>query len=98
MVTGILWLLRTGIPWRDLPERYGPWRTVVSRFYRWGQAGIWQRLFDVVQQQTDVTGQSAATEPACRHALREMCGKLSGHVADRRDALIIIAFEFGVSP
>jgi transposase len=34
MVEGMLWILRTGAPWRDLPERYGPWRTVASRFYR----------------------------------------------------------------
>src|ERR1044071_9641813 len=33
ILNGILWLLRTGAPWRDLPERYGPWQTVASRFY-----------------------------------------------------------------
>jgi transposase len=40
VLNGILWLLRTGAPWRDLPESYGPWRTVASRFYRWHQVGI----------------------------------------------------------
>jgi transposase len=54
---GILWLLRTGAPWRDLPARYGPWRTVASRFYRWQKAGIWERLFAAVQQQGDAAGQ-----------------------------------------
>ena len=57
IVNGILWLLRTGAPWRDVPERYGPWRTVASRFYRWRRAGIWQRLFETVQQQADAAGQ-----------------------------------------
>ena len=57
IVNGILWLLRTGAPWRDVPERYGPWRTVASRFYRWRRAGIWQRLFEVAQQQSDAAGQ-----------------------------------------
>ena len=57
ILNGILWLLRTGAPWRDLPYRYGSWRTVASRFYRWRQAGIWQRLFEVVQQQADASGQ-----------------------------------------
>src|SRR5687768_5978897 len=33
LVNGILWLLRTGAPWRDVPDHYGPWRTVASRFY-----------------------------------------------------------------
>jgi transposase len=56
VLNGILWILRTGAPWRDLPERYGPWRTVASRFYRWQKAGIWQRLFEAVQQQADAAG------------------------------------------
>lgn len=56
LLNGILWLLRTGAPWRDLPERYGSWSTVASRFYRWCKAGIWQRLFEVVQQQADAEG------------------------------------------
>jgi len=54
---GILWLLRTGAPWRDLPERYGPWGTVASRFYRWRKAGLWARLWAAVHQQADGAGQ-----------------------------------------
>ena len=42
--TGMLWILRTGAPWRDLPERYGPSQTVATRFYRWGKARRWDRL------------------------------------------------------
>ena len=57
IINGILWILRTGAPWRDLPERYGPWRTVASRFYRWPQAGIWAQLFSAVQAQADARGQ-----------------------------------------
>jgi transposase len=57
ILNGMLWILRTGAPWHDLPERYGPWRTVASRFYRWQKAGIFQRLFDTLKQQADATGQ-----------------------------------------
>ena len=57
ILNGLLWLLRTGAPWRDLPERYGPWSTVASRFYRWRKAGLWARLFAAVQQQADAAGQ-----------------------------------------
>ena len=57
IVNGILWIDRTGAPWRDLPERYGPWSTVASRFYRWCQAGIWQRILESLQQQADAAGQ-----------------------------------------
>jgi len=56
IVNGILWVLRSGAPWRDLPERYGPWQTVATRFYRWRKAGIWDRLFAAVQQRADAAG------------------------------------------
>ena len=57
IVNGILWIDRTGAPWRDLPERYGPWSTVASRFYRWQKAGVWQSILAALQQQTDAAGQ-----------------------------------------
>jgi transposase len=53
---GILWKLATGAPWRDLPERYGPWQTVYTRFRRWTGAGVWDRLFAAVQRQADAAG------------------------------------------
>ena len=49
ILNGILWILRTGAPWRDLPERYGPWQTVYSRFRRWQEAGIWDRILRELQ-------------------------------------------------
>ena len=42
VVNGILWRIRTGAPWRDVPEKYGKWMTVYQRFRRWSKAGIWQ--------------------------------------------------------
>jgi transposase len=57
ILDGILWKLATGVPWRDLPERYGPWQTVYTRFWRWTRAGIWDQLFAAVQQQADAVGQ-----------------------------------------
>lgn len=56
VIKGILGRLRTGAPWRDLPERYGPWRTVASRGCRWRKAGLWERLLAAVQQQGDPAG------------------------------------------
>jgi transposase len=58
ILNGILWILRPGAPWRDLPERYGAWSTVASRFYRWRNAGIWPRRLEAVQQQANVEGTS----------------------------------------
>ena len=56
IINGILWILRTGAPWRDLPERYGPWATVASRFYSWRKSGLWDRIFAQVQTQADAAG------------------------------------------
>jgi transposase len=57
ILTGILWKLRTGAPWRDLPPRYGPWSTVACRFRRWRRAGVWDRVLAAVQRQEDAAGQ-----------------------------------------
>jgi transposase len=56
VLNGILWILRTGSPWRSLPERYGSWKTVSSRFYRWQKAGIWDRILAALQRQADAEG------------------------------------------
>jgi transposase len=56
VVNGILWVLRTGSPWRCLPERYGSWKTVSSRFYRWQRAAVWDRVLSELQRQADAEG------------------------------------------
>ena len=56
IVNGLLWLNRTGAPWRDLPAEYGPWQTVATRFYRWRWAGIWDRILADLQSQADAEG------------------------------------------
>jgi transposase len=45
----VLWIVRTGAPWRDLPERFGDWNSVFQRFNRWAKKGVWQRVFDALQ-------------------------------------------------
>ncbi len=57
ILNGIVWKLATGAPWRDLPERYGPWQTAYTRFRRWTLAGVWDRLLAAVQRQADVAGE-----------------------------------------
>jgi transposase len=56
VLNGILWILRTGSPWRTLPERYGSWKTVSSRFYRWQRAGVWDRILSALQRRADADG------------------------------------------
>ena len=48
IMNAIFYVLRTGMPWRDLPERYGPYTTAYNRFNRWSRRGIWKRIFDTL--------------------------------------------------
>ena len=47
-VDGVLWVLRSGAHWHDLPERYGKWKTVHTRFARWAKSGVWVRVFEAL--------------------------------------------------
>jgi transposase len=57
ILNGILWILATGAPWRDLPERYGPWSTVANRFYAWQHSGLWDQLLTDLQQAAHERGE-----------------------------------------
>ena len=53
MLNGIYWRLRTGSPWADIPERYGPATTCYNRFVRWRKLGVWDRIFEAVSKAYD---------------------------------------------
>ena len=56
IIDALLWLARTGAPWRDLPERYGPWRSVATRFYRWTRSSLWERILSALRRIADARG------------------------------------------
>ena len=56
LVEGIIFWMRAGLPWRDLPREFGPWQTVANRFYRWTQAGVWDRVLARLQADADARG------------------------------------------
>lgn len=56
ILSAILWVLRTGAPWRDVPERFGSWSTCWSRFRRWTAAGVWDRVLEALQRDADLAG------------------------------------------
>ena len=56
MLDGIMWVLATGAPWRDLPERFGPWQTVYDHFRNWRKSGVFERLLAALQIKLDREG------------------------------------------
>lgn len=56
LIDGIRYRVRTGVPWRDLPARYGPWETVYGLFRRWQRDGTWQRILAGLQARADAAG------------------------------------------
>jgi transposase len=52
-VEGVLWIVRTGSPWRDLPEAFGEWNSVFRRFSRWSEKGVWRRIFEALSDDPD---------------------------------------------
>lgn len=53
VVEAIVWRYRTGAPWRDLPERFGPWQTAWKRHATWARDGTWHRIWEALQAQAD---------------------------------------------
>lgn len=56
LVNGVFWILSTGAPWRDLPERFGPWQTVYDHFRRWRKCGVFTQIVEALQVKLDRNG------------------------------------------
>ncbi|WP_236648407.1 MULTISPECIES: IS5 family transposase [Micromonospora] len=56
VINGIVFRVRTGVPWRDVPARYGPWKTLYKRFARWQEDGTWARIEAMLQADADAAG------------------------------------------
>jgi transposase len=52
-VEAVLWIARTGSPWRDLPDYFSKWYTIYTRFWRWAQKGVWERVFKALSDDPD---------------------------------------------
>ena len=53
MINAAIWILKTGAPWRDLPERYGSWSSAYSRYARWTQRGLWEKILQELSGDRD---------------------------------------------
>ncbi len=75
-VEAVLWWRRTGVPWRDLPDVFGPWKTVFNRFDRWSKTGKWDRLFAALQ--TDVDDEWHSIDSTINRAHQHAAGGKGG--------------------
>ena len=55
-LNAVIYVLKRGTPWRDLPERFGRWKTIYNRFANWSKAGRFERIFNALQMDLDDTG------------------------------------------
>jgi putative transposase len=89
-IEAVLWWRRTGVPWRDLPDDFGPWKTVFNRFDRWSKCGRWGRLLEAMRTDVDDEWHSidATVNRAHQHAAGGKGGpratESAGHEADHR--------------
>jgi transposase len=56
LIDGVRFRVRTGVPWRDLPARYGPWETVYGLLRRWQRDGTWKKILTALQADADARG------------------------------------------
>jgi len=83
-VDAVLWLVRAGAPWRDLPEEFGKWNTVFRRFRRWAKKGVWKRLFAQLRAPTCSGRQKGGSED---EAIGRSRGGLSAKISIAVDVL-----------
>jgi transposase len=76
MVEAVVWILRTGAPWRDLPKRFGPWQSAYTRFRRWTRQGIWTRVLEKLAEQRD--GESYMIDATIVRAHQDATGAKKG--------------------
>ena len=78
-VNAVLWIVRTGAPWRDLPLEYGHWSNTHRRFIRWRDAGVWQKLLDLLIDEPDMEWLMVDASHVKAHA--HAAGALGGNEA-----------------
>jgi len=75
-IEAVLWWRRTGVPWRDLPPQFGPWKSVFNRFDNWSKSGKWDRLMKAMQ--TDVDGEWHSIDSTINRAHQHSAGGKGG--------------------
>ena len=84
-VNAVMWIARTGAPWRDLPERFGNWNSVFQRFNRWCRRGVWQRVFETLGGDPDL--EHLLLDSTVVRAHQHAAGAKGGRAAKRSGVL-----------
>ena len=75
-VNAVVWIAKTGAPWRDLPERFGIWKTIFNRFSEWAKAGRWDNIFKALAISDDDVG--SLMDGSVIRAHQDSCGGEGG--------------------
>jgi transposase len=89
-VEGVLWIVRTGSPWRDLPEAFGDWNSVFRRFSRWSIKGVWWRIFEAMSDDPDF--EYLIVDSTIVRAHQHAAGAKKGGLKIRRSAARAVAW------
>lgn len=84
-MNAIVFIAKTGIPWRDLPERFGPWQTIYNKFSRWNKKGVFKRILDTLSQDAD--NESSMADSSYIRVHQHATGGKGGHSLNVLDAL-----------
>jgi len=105
LINGIFWILCTGAPWRDLPERFGPWQTVYDHFRKWRRIGVFARIIESLQIKLDQQGlidwELWCVDGANVRASRAAAGadkKVSSGIPTNRRTTLWAAAKAGLEP
>jgi transposase len=74
-INAVLWIARSGAPWRDLPEHYGQWSTAFQRYHRWSKRGLWQRLWEQIRTEQGLDLARAAIDSTVIRAHQHAAGQ-----------------------
>ena len=88
-VNAVMWILRTGAPWRDLPEGFGAWNTVYKRFNRWCKRGVWGRVLEALGGDAEL--ENVLLDSTIVRAHQHAAGAKGGKTAKRWDDLAVVS-------
>src|SRR5580658_1526715 len=88
-VNAVMWIARTGAPWRDLPERFGPWNSTYRRFYRWCKSGVWGRVLETLGGDADLS--DVLLDSTIARAHQHAAGAKGGKTPKRWDGLVAVS-------